>query len=293
MRSGESPRGADAGRVEVCAPGTGAAPGLQPAPVARIEQPSRRITVDTDALRAAGYLPEAGLERRFADHYRQIKRPLLERAQRDAAMRLMLVTSALPGDGKTFTSINLALSIARERDVSVLLIDADVLKQQVSDVLGLRAERGLLDVLVDESLDPESLVVKTNLPGFEILPAGRSVEHAAELFASARMSQILARIGAASPRRIVLIDSAPMLVSSETSVLVRTAGQIVVVVRAGVTPSRAVLNLLGQLNKEKPLGLVLNDAPNEYDAGHYGYDGYYSPDRPTSMPGSSENSAPD
>lgn len=293
LRRGELQRGAETGPAGVPMLGVDVVPGTRPLAVQRVEQPSTRIAVDTDALRTAGYLPEEGLERRFADHYRQIKRPLIERAQGAADMRLILVTSALPGDGKTFTSINLALSIARERDVSVLLVDADVLKQHVSDVFGLHQERGLLDALVDESLDPESLVVKTGIRGFEILPAGRHVEHAAELFASARMTQIAARLGAASPRRVVLIDSAPILVSSETSVLLRIAGQIVVVVRAGVTPYRAVLNLVDQLDKEKPLGLVLNDAPKDDNSAHYGYDSYYTYGRSTSMPGKNENSASD
>lgn len=293
LRRGELQHGTGSEGVELRARGAEAAPGVQPIPVPRTGQPSKRITVDASALRAAGYLPEEGLDRRFADHYRQIKRPLIERAQSATDMRLILVTSALPGDGKTFTSINLALSIARERDVSVLLVDADVLKRHISDVFGLREERGLMDALVDESLDAESLVVKTNVRGFEIMPAGRPLEHAAELFASSRMSQIAARLSAASPRRVVLIDSAPILVSSETSVLLRTVGQIVVVVRAGVTPYRAVLNFVGQLDKDKPLGLVLNDAPRDHDAHHYGYEGYYAYGRSSSMPGSDENPGPD
>ncbi len=145
------------------------------------------------ALRNAGYLPAEGLERRFADHYRQIKRPLIERALAgEPGMRLILVSSALPGDGKTFTSLNLALSMARERDVSVLLVDADAPRAHISEVLGIRGERGLLDALSDESLDVESLIVETDVRGLEILPAGKFVENATELFASARMDQIAA-----------------------------------------------------------------------------------------------------
>ena len=106
------------------------------------------MTVDTEALRAGGYLPEEEKDRQFADHYRQIKRPLIHKALAgDAAARadprVIMVTSALPGDGKTFTSINLALSMARERDISVLLVDADLPKPHVSEIFGLQQAPGL------------------------------------------------------------------------------------------------------------------------------------------------------
>ena len=144
-----------------------------PTRIAR-EHRAKRITIDVRALRSAGYLPEEGLERRFADHFRNIKRPLIDGAFSGSPdMRLILVSSALPGDGKTFISLNPSSSIARERDTSVLLVDADAARAQISEVLGLRAERGLLDALGDESVHLESLIVGTDVPGLEILPAGK------------------------------------------------------------------------------------------------------------------------
>lgn len=235
----------------------------------------KRVTVDVKALRALGYLPEEGLERRFADHYRQIKRPLVENAlSGPAEMRLIVVTSALPGDGKTFTSINLALSIARERDLSVLLIDADTPKARVSEIFGTRRERGLLDALVDESQDLEELIAPTDVPGLELLPAGRFLENSTELLASARMAQIAARISTRNPRRLVLFDTAPLLVSSEARVLLRIAGQIVLVARVGATPRHAVVEALTQIEKKKLQGLILNDAPFRKGGGYYEYGGY-------------------
>jgi len=232
----------------------------------------KRITVDMESLRSAGYLPELGLERRFADHYRQVKRPLIEKALSSGAdMRILLVTSALPGDGKTFTSINLALSMARERDISVLLVDADGPRARVSEVFNLKGARGLLDALADESIDVESLVVRTDVRGLEILPAGRFIENATEMLASARMSQIATRIAARNPRRLVLFDSAPLLASSEARVLTRIPGQIVLVVRAGITPKQAVVDAVALLDKQKLQGLVVNQARFSPGDGYYGY----------------------
>ena len=205
-------------------------------------QAASRIALDLRALRSAGYLPEEELERRFADHYRQIKRPLVEKALAGTPeMRLILISSALPGDGKSFTSINLALSMARERDISVLLVDADGPRAHTSEVLGLRGAPGLLDALADETLDVESLIHGTDVRGLDILPAGRFKENSTELLASARMSQLATRLAAKNPKRLVLFDSAPLLVSSEARVLLRIPGQVVLVVRAGVTPRQAIL----------------------------------------------------
>jgi len=239
------------------------------------ERPSKTIALDLGALRRAGYLPDERLERRFAEHYRRIKRPLIERALAGGTdERLILVSSALPDDGKTFTSVNLALSLARERDFSVLLIDADLSKGRISGVLGLREERGLAGALADESLDVESLVVRTDIAGLEILPSGQSVEDATELLASARMSQLCARLGASNPGRLIVIDSAPLLAASEGRVLLAIPGQVVLVVRAGVTPQRAVLDAVGLVDKNKLRGLILNQAPLGSGEGKYGYSGY-------------------
>jgi protein-tyrosine kinase len=261
-------------------PRTASLPVTAPKPAAVLMPPApeyvlKRIKIDNKALRSAGYLAEEGIERRFADHYRQIKRPLIERALTGPAeLRLLLVSSALPGDGKTFTSINLALSMARERDVSVLLVDADAPRARISEVFGLRGDRGLLDALSDDSLDVESLVVDTDIRGLQILPAGKFVDGAAELFASARMDQVAQRFVARNPRRIAIFDSAPVLVSSEARALLRVPGQVVLVVRADVTPRQAAIDAAGHVDKSKLRGLVLNHTPVASVGGYYGYPHY-------------------
>jgi protein-tyrosine kinase len=254
-------------------------PGIAAVITPTIDAPAKRMSLDLRALREEGYLPEEGLERRFADHYRQIKRPLIEKALSGGPeMRIILITSALPGDGKSFTSLNLALSMARERDVSVLLVDADAPRAHISEVLGVRGEPGLINALTDESVDPESLILGTDVRGLDVLPAGKFVENATELLASARMTQIATRLVSRNPRRLVLLDSAPLLVSSEARVLTRVPGQIIIVARVGVTPRQAVAEAIGHVDRGKLQGLVLNHAPFRKGAGYYAY-GTYGEDK--------------
>jgi protein-tyrosine kinase len=243
---------------------------------------ANRLVIDVNTLRAGGYLPEVSKDRQFADHYRRIKRPLIEKAlSGDSAggePRIIMVASAVPGDGKTFTSINLAFSMARERDISVLLVDSDVAKHHITDIFGLRARKGLLDALTDESLDPETLVVPTNSRGFSILPAGTRVEGTAELVSSNRMRQIVASLCARNPRRILLLDSPPLLITNEGRALVKIAGQVVLVVRAGETPRHAVQAAIDMFDEKQAGGLILNQVEVGFTEGYYGYGAYGTPD---------------
>lgn len=223
-----------------------------------------RLTIDLNSLRAAGYLPEAAQDRLFADQYRQIKHPLIKKALAAGAgdndSRVIMVTSAIAGDGKTFTSINLALSMARERDVSVLLIDADCPKPHVSKIFGVQGERGLLDALVDDTVVVQSLIVPTDVRGLSVLPAGTPAAGATELLGSKRMRQIVKTLCTQDPRRILLLDSAPLLMTTEGRALMSVAGQIVLVVRAGQTPAQAVQDAIALFAEHLAGGIVLNDA---------------------------------
>jgi exopolysaccharide/PEP-CTERM locus tyrosine autokinase len=232
----------------------------------------RRVAIELNHLRTEGYLPEEGQERRFADYCHRIKRPLVDRALSASApqdARLILLTSALPGDGKSFMTINLALSMARERDVSVLLLDGDLPRARISHVLGVHAAPGLLNALQDNALDIESLVQDSNIPGLEILPAGAHSEGAAELIASARMRELAARLICRNPRRLVLFDSPPLLVSSEARALVKIPGQVILVARAGRTPRQAVVEALTHIDKSRLAGLILNDGHVSSEPGYY------------------------
>ncbi len=236
---------------------------------------TKRLTLDTAALRAGGYLPEESRDRQFADHYRRVKRSLVDKALSGASTvgepRVIMVTSALPGDGKTFTSINLALSMALERDISVLLVDCDVAKQHVSQIMGVKQERGLLDALIDESADIESLVMQTNMRGLSLLPAGKRVEATAELLSSNRMRQIITALCHSNSRRIVLLDSPPLLITNEGRALVKVAGQVVLVVRAGYTPRHALQEAVELFDAQQAGGLILNHVAGDGNEDYYGY----------------------
>jgi protein-tyrosine kinase len=243
---------------------------------------ANRLVIDVNSLRAGGYLPEAVKDRQFADHYRRIKRPLIEKALSDDSAggepRIIMVASAVPGDGKTFTSINLALSMAMERDISVLLVDSDVAKRHITDIFRLQERKGLLDALTDPRLDPEALVVPTSLRGFSILPVGTRVEGTAELVSSNRMRQIVTSLCARNPRRILLLDSPPLLITNEGRALVKIAGQVVLVVRAGETPRHAVQAAIGMFDEKQAGGVILNQVTAGFTEGYYGYGAYGTTD---------------
>jgi len=253
---------------------THAAPVISAVPTLEPVRPTRVVHIDRNALRHAELLPPASQERQLAGEYRQIKRPLIANALGRGVAKVpdghrIMIASAMPGDGKTFTSINLALSFALEKDLSVVLVDADVAKAHLSRTFGVQNELGLMDLLHDENLDVESVILPTDVPGLSILPAGKAIETANELLASARMEQIANQIAVRYPNRIVLFDSPPLLVTSEAMSLSAVVGQIVMVVRAGVTPQSAVLDAIELLGEGKSIGLVLNQTDEQVRPGYY------------------------
>jgi protein-tyrosine kinase len=247
-----------------------------------LRSPSEVIQVSVEQLRAGGALPPEDHAGALTDQFRRIKWPILEsvaqRREDGSVANLIMVTSSIAGEGKTFTSFNLAHSISREKDVSVVLVDADVAKRHVTELFGVPDRQGLTDSIADAALDPESLVLGTNIQGLCVLPAGRRSSTAPELFASHRMAEIVNQLGRNDPRRIVLFDSSPLLATNESQVLGRLVDQIVMVVRAEYTTQPMVLEAIGLLDKTKQIRCVLNQARasrmTEY---YYGY-GYYPND---------------
>jgi exopolysaccharide/PEP-CTERM locus tyrosine autokinase len=247
-----------------------------------LRRSSKSIRVDRSALRSLGLIPPEKQERRLANEFRHIKRPLIAAALGKGVEpllngHLIMVASALPGDGKTFTSMNLALSMALEKDISVLLVDADVAKPHISTTFGVASEPGLVDALANSQLDIETLVIPTDVPGLSILPAGRANESATELLASERMVHIVKALAQTDARRIVVFDSPPLLLTSESRALADVVGQIVLVVRAGATAKSAVTDALALLGEDRPVGIVLNQAVLGSTESYYGYNyGYGS-----------------
>lgn len=260
----------------------GAAPPAEAAPAARIEPRGPSGAIDFDGLRDGGFLvpdmPATGL----AEEFRIVKRQLVQGAfdAGGAAAagngNLILVCSAQPSEGKTFCSINLALSMAAERDLEVLLVDADFAKPAVLSTLGLQGGRGLMDALADPASDIETMIIGTDLPGLSVLPAGRHHNDATELLASQRMQDIVDDLGRAR-NRIVIFDSPPALASSAASVLALHVGQVVMVVNAEVTREGQLKDALSLLSGCPSIRLLLNRvrfAPGGRRFGaYYGYGG--------------------
>lgn len=187
-----------------------------------------------------------------------------------------MVASSLPGEGKTFASVNLALSMSLERDISVVLVDADVAKPHISRLFGIDGEPGLLEALQSDNLDIEALILPTDIPKFSILPAGKPTETATELLASRRMQSIVARLETGQDRsRVVIFDSPPLLLTAESRVLAQQMGQIVLVVQAGRTPQQAVLDAIACLGENKSVALLLNQSESVTESGYYYRDVVY------------------
>lgn len=238
---------------------------------------SQHGDVDIDKLREMGAVtPDSGRSK-IAEEYRLIKRPLLANAfghggvERVHNGNLIMVTSSLPGEGKTFTAISLAISMATELEHTVLLIDADVSKSSIMRYLGLKAKRGLIDVLQDPNLPLSDVLIKTNIAKLTVLPAGESISHATELLASSSMKHFVRDIASRYPDRIVIFDSPPLLSTSEASVLATYMGQIVFVVEAENTPQDAITDALSHLADCENVGVVLNKFASGGSAGDYGY----------------------
>ena len=242
-------------------------------------KPARSVQIDLQDQKGRGFVTPDGEQNRVAQEFRVIKRPLLANAFGKGVApvrngRRVMVTSAFPGEGKSFNAINLALSIAAERDHKVLLVDADVARPSVPRVLGISADVGLMDWLIDGNLDVADLVLQTNVDKLALLPAGRRHEHATELLASAAMTRLLDQISARFPDRIVIFDSPPLLVTTESRVLASYMGQIVMVVEAGSTPRAAVMEALSTIEGSEVVGMVLNKSSGTEGSGYGGYYGY-------------------
>ena len=230
-------------------------------------------------LAEQGMLTQEGGRSSVAEDFRIIKRPLLRQARASGAEairhgNLIVVTSAMPGEGKTYCAINLAMSIAMEMDITVLLVDADVARPSVLKVLGLPPEPGLMDVLLDPQLAMADVILKTNVANLRILPAGRSNKHATELLASRAMSRLLAEIASRYSDRIVVFDSPPLLITSEAHALVGQMGQVVMVVEAETTTQHAVKEALRQIEACEHIHLIYNKTKSFPGNDYYGY-GYY------------------
>jgi exopolysaccharide/PEP-CTERM locus tyrosine autokinase len=221
-------------------------------------------------LREKGLLAPEAHEHQQRAEYRHIKYGLLREISRQGGHGLIFVTSALQGEGKSFSSMHLALSLASEQDYTVVLVDADVIRPSVSRLMGCEDRPGLMNALADPETSVESLILQTNVRGLSFLPAGRHEERATEFFSSARMAEISRQL-LSVPNRIVVVDTLPLLLTTESRALASLGGQIVLVVRAESTPQNAVLEAIDVLGEGANVKLLLNASVRAKALEYYGF----------------------
>jgi exopolysaccharide/PEP-CTERM locus tyrosine autokinase len=239
---------------------------------------ARTFRVDRERLRQQGMIAPEDKRSVITESFRHVKRTILANAADPKAgappANLVMVTSASPGEGKTFCAINLAISIALEVDRTVLLVDGDVAKPGVLQALGLEADKGFMDVLFDRRIDLADVLWKTDVGRLTLAPVGTAHKHATELLASNAMRELLRQMAGRYGERIIIFDSPPLLAASEADVLASQMGQVVVVVEAGKTTEPALKSALGRIDAGRVAGLLLNKTQGSSLEG--GYSAYYA-----------------
>lgn len=236
---------------------------------------SREVQIDLARLEAAGYITPESPRSQISSEFRVIKRPILTNVRDKSSgmerANLVMITSSLPNEGKTFVAINLAMTIAMELDTTVLLVDADVARPAMLPQLGLPNSRGLLDVLIDPSLDLADVILRTNVPNLSLLPAGAQQARATEFLASDNMVRLVNELASRYSDRVIIFDAPPILPSTEARVLGGHMGQVVVVVAAESTLRSSVEQTLAALDRCPVLLPVLNKVSRSEVGAHYGY----------------------
>lgn len=253
---------------------------------------SRLFEIDLEKLKKYGYLTPGTVNIVVAEQYRRIKRPVLINAFEDKGAHLtrrnlVMVTSALPREGKSFTSLNLALSIATELNQTALFIDADIARRTNSRFLGLVDKPGLTDLLMSDNADLSEFLLKTNIPNLSILPAGTYYEETHEMWASIRMRKLLTELSERYNDRVVIFDAPPVLLDSSSQILARQTGQVVFVIEAEKTAKQVIQDALESIADAQYIGLVLNKS-NRRLVSEYGYYGHVNFPLPKTRPAQSD-----
>lgn len=237
---------------------------------------SREVSVDLPRMRRAGLLVPGQPRSQLEEEFRIVKRPLLENVRNQTAMRperanLIMVTSAIPGEGKTQTALNLAVSIAMELDHTVLLVEADVLRPSALERLGVTAAKGLLDLLDSPETDLSDVLLRTSIPKLTLLPAGTANSRSTELLASDAMGALLTELANKYSDRVVIFDSPPLLSTTESRVLAAHMGQVVMVIEANKTPINTVKQAFAAVESHPVVLAMLNKYQGPKGGNTYGY----------------------
>jgi len=253
-------------------------------------EPSETVNIPFERFKSLGMITPDMPRSRIAEEYRTIKRPLLINiAGKGAAevdnVNVIMVTSALQGEGKTFSSINLALSIAMELDKTVLFIDADISNPSAGALLGVNDDQpGLVDILEDKGTSISDVMLNTNLPNLRIIPAGHIHDNANELLASENMLHLVRDLSNRFSDRVIIVDTPPLLQTTEAGILANLMGQIVIVVEAEKTSQEAVNEALQHIAGDKIVSMLLNKQKRHHlrKYGGYGYGYGYGNTKPMS-----------
>jgi len=235
--------------------------------------------IDLGRLRSAGFITPGAADSKLLHEFRIIKRPLIQNALGKTAGpvargNLIMVTSSLAGEGKSFVSLNLAMSIAMEVDCRVLLVDGDVIKPFIPRLLGIPPAKGLMDVLTDPNTSLADVLLKTNVPSLDLVLAGTPQRDASEMLASEALRQLLHELSTRYPDRIVVFDSPPLLATTESRVLASHMGQVVLVVEAERTTHGTLESALSTIESCPVVLTMLNKATESESGSYYGYYGY-------------------
>ena len=249
------------------------------APAAAVQgSTSETIHIDFERLSAAGFLTPDQANTQRAEEYQHLKRRILGnialgKGANGRPANVIMITSSVPSEGKTYTSMNLALSIAMEIYHTVLVVDTDVMKRDLSMQMGLLDRRGLFEYLNNQVADIADVIYRTNLPNLAVIPSGNFVTGSTELLASVRMTELVNEFAERYRDRVILFDTPPLLATTTAVALSPMVGQLILVVEAGETRAATVQQAIGVIERTPVTGLILNKAKKSQVAG-YDYYGY-------------------
>lgn len=238
------------------------------------------LVLDRGRLASYGITMPSSARSRTVEEFRLVKRNLMTQLSQGSSIedqrssRLIMVTSARPGEGKTFISLNLALAFASERDVKALLVDVDTQHSSLQTILGISTELGIVDVLAGNR-ELSEVLIQTNIPNLMVLPSGRGGPHVPELFSSNQMAILMAEMTRRFADRYIIIDTPPCMASSDAAALAPLVGQIVFIVEAHHTQQMEIEASLSMLNACPRISLLLNKS-DTMAGEHFGsYEYYY------------------
>jgi len=258
------------------------------APVSRAPEqpaappPGKTVRLDFRALRQNGLITPDNMTSAISNEFRGIKRRLLQKVRdpqtRAAVSNLIMVTSSLPGEGKTFSSINLALSLAAERGLQVLLIDADVIRPSVGNMFVAPPNEGLTDLLTGKVSHVSDVLHRcSDIPNLAVIFAGNPSVNTPELISSGKMANLCKELSARYPDRVIVLDTPPVLASAEPAILASYVHHLVMVVAADQTDRHQLRKSLESVASCQSVSLLFNKAPSWNEQEYVAYYGYANP----------------